>query len=446
MTELLIRNADYLLTMDETRSELVSADVLLRDGVVVAVGQNLTTEGEVIEASGCVVTPGLVNTHHHLYQSLTRAVPGGQDALLFGWLKTLYPIWARFTPDHMYVSAQVGLAELALSGCTLSSDHLYMYPNGSRLEDTIHAAAEIGMRFQPTRGAMSIGESDGGLPPDALVEREAAILEDCIRVIDGFHDPSASSMCRVGIAPCSPFSVSRDLMRDAALLAREKGVMLHTHLAENDEDIAYSLAQFGCRPGQYAQDLGWVGPDVWHAHCVKLDPSEIALFAQTKTGVAHCPCSNCRLGSGIAPLRAMRDAGVPVGLGVDGSASNDAGNLVAEARQAMLLQRVAGGADAMSAREALEIATRGGADILGRPECGRIEVGARADIAIWDVSGIESAGSWDPAALLLAGPTTVRDLLVEGRSVVRDGQVVTIDLPAQIAQQNKLARALRDAI
>ena len=446
MTELLIRNADCLLTMDETRRELVSADVLLRDGVVVAVGQNLTTEGEVVEASGCVVTPGLVNTHHHLYQSLTRAVPGGQDALLFGWLKTLYPIWARFTPDHMYVSAQVGLAELALSGCTLSSDHLYMYPNGSRLEDTIHAAAEIGMRFQPTRGAMSIGESDGGLPPDALVEREAAILEDCIRVIDGFHDPSASSMCRVGIAPCSPFSVSRDLMRDAALLAREKGVMLHTHLAENDEDIAYSLAQFGCRPGQYAQDLGWVGPDVWHAHCVKLDPSEIALFAQTKTGVAHCPCSNCRLGSGIAPLRAMRDAGVPVGLGVDGSASNDAGNLVAEARQAMLLQRVAGGADAMSAREALEIATRGGADILGRPECGRIEVGARADIAIWDVSGIESAGSWDPAALLLAGPTTVRDLLVEGRSVVRDGQVVTIDLPAQIAQQNKLARALRDAI
>jgi cytosine/adenosine deaminase-related metal-dependent hydrolase len=446
MTELLIRNADYLLTMDETRRELVSADVLLRDGVVVAVGQNLTTEGEVIEASGCVVTPGLVNTHHHLYQSLTRAVPGGQDALLFGWLKTLYPIWARFTPDHMYVSAQVGLAELALSGCTLSSDHLYMYPNGSRLEDTIHAAAEIGMRFQPTRGAMSIGESDGGLPPDALVEREAAILEDCIRVIDGFHDPSASSMCRVGIAPCSPFSVSRDLMRDAALLARDKGVMLHTHLAENEEDIAYSLAQFGCRPGQYAQDLGWVGPDVWHAHCVKLDPSEIALFAQTKTGVAHCPCSNCRLGSGIAPLRAMRDAGVPVGLGVDGSASNDAGNLVAEARQAMLLQRVAGGADAMSAREALEIATRGGADILGRPECGRIEVGARADIAIWDVSGIESAGSWDPAALLLAGPTTVRDLLVEGRGVVRDGQVVTIDLPAQIAQQNKLARALRDAI
>ena len=442
MTELLIRNADYLLTMDETRRELVSADVLLRDGVVVAVGQNLTTEGEVIEASGCVVTPGLVNTHHHLYQSLTRAVPGGQDALLFGWLKTLYPIWARFTPDHMYVSAQVGLAELALSGCTLSSDHLYMYPNGSRLEDTIHAAAEIGVRFQPTRGAMSIGESDGGLPPDALVEREAAILEDCIRVIDGFHDPSASSMCRVGIAPCSPFSVSRELMRDAALLARDKGVMLHTHLAENDEDIAYSLEQFGCRPGQYAEDLGWTGDDVWHAHCVKLDGAEIDLFARSRTGVAHCPCSNCRLGSGIAPVRAMRDAGVKVGLGVDGSASNDAANLVGEARQAMLLQRVAQGADAMSAREALEIATRGGADVLGRPDCGRIELGARGDVAIWDVSGVESAGSWDPAALLLTGPTRVRDLFVEGRQVVRGGQVTTIDLPRVVEQANRLARAL----
>jgi cytosine/adenosine deaminase-related metal-dependent hydrolase len=446
MTELLIRRADHVLTMDDDRRELAGADVLIRDGAIAAVGMELATNGQVIEAQGCVVTPGLVNTHHHLYQTLTRAVPGGQDALLFGWLKTLYPIWARFTPDHVFTSAQIGLAELALSGCTLSSDHLYLYPNGSRLEDTIHAAAEIGLRFQPTRGAMSIGESNGGLPPDTLVEDEAAILKDCIRVIDAFHDAGPGSMCRVGIAPCSPFSVSRDLMREAALLARDKGVMLHTHLAENEEDIAYSLAQFGCRPGQYAEDLGWVGPDVWHAHCVKLDASEIDLFARTGTGVAHCPCSNCRLGSGIAPVRAMRDAGVRVGLGVDGSASNDAGNLIAEARQAMLLQRVAHGADAMSAREALEIATRGGADILGRPECGRISTGARADIAIWDVSGIEAAGSWDPAALLLAGPTTVRDLIVEGRRIVRDGQVTTIDLPAQIVRQNALARALREAI
>ncbi|MGC3936222.1 8-oxoguanine deaminase [Roseobacter sp. EG26] len=446
MTDLLLRNVDHLLTMDDDRRELAQVDILITDGVIADIGIGLETSGEVIDASGCVVTPGLVNTHHHLYQSLTRAVPGGQDALLFGWLQTLYPIWAKFTSEHMFVSAQVGLAELALSGCTLSSDHLYLYPNGSRLEDTVHAAAELGLRFQPTRGAMSIGQSAGGLPPDNLVESEAAILEDCIRVIDGFHDASHSSMCRVGVAPCSPFSVSRELMRDAALLARDKGVMMHTHLAENEEDIAYSLEQFGCRPGQYAQDLGWVGSDVWHAHCVKLDASEIALFAQTGTGVAHCPCSNCRLGSGIAPVKAMRAAGVLVGLGVDGSASNDAGNLVLEARQAMLLQRVAKGADAMSARDALEIATRGGADVLGRPECGRIAVGCRADIAVWDVSGIEAAGSWDPAALLLAGPTTVRDLIVEGRQIVRDGQVTTLDLPAVIGRQNKLARDLRDVL
>ena len=389
-----------------------------------------------------MITPGLVNTHHHLYQTLTRAVPGGQNALLFGWLKTLYPIWARFGPEEMFVSTQIGLAELALSGCTLSSDHLYLYPNGARLDDTIAAAAELGLRFHPTRGAMSIGESDGGLPPDGLIEAEPAILDDMIRVVDTFHDPSEGAMCQVGLAPCSPFSVSRELMRDAALLARDKGVMLHTHLAENEEDIAHSQAEFGCRPGQYAEDLGWTGSDVWHAHCVKLDGVEIDLFARTGTGVAHCPCSNCRLGSGIAPVRAMRDAGVTVGLGVDGSASNDSGNLMAEARQAMLLQRVAKGADAMSAREALEIATRGGADVLNRPDCGRLMPGKRADIAIWDVRGIESAGSWDPAALLLAGPTKVKHLFVEGRQIVRDGQITTIDLPHAIETQNRLAKAL----
>ncbi|MDQ7069787.1 MAG: 8-oxoguanine deaminase [Rhodobacterales bacterium] len=442
MREILIKNASFLLTMDDNRNEYSGADILIRDGKIAQVGTDLTTTGEVIMATDCVVTPGLVNTHHHLYQTLTRAVPGGQDALLFGWLQTLYPIWSRFGPQEMRISAMVGLSELALSGCTLSSDHLYLFPNGSRLEHTIEAAAEVGLRFHPTRGAMSIGESDGGLPPDSLVEDEAAILEDCIRVIDGWHDPGEGSMVRVGVAPCSPFSVSRELMRDAALLARDKGVMMHTHLAENDEDIAYSLEKFGCRPGQYAEDLGWVGEDVWHAHCVKLDASEQALFARTKTGVAHCPCSNCRLGSGIAPVRAMRDAGVRVGLGVDGSASNDAGNLVSEARQLMLLQRVAQGADAMSAREALEIATRGGAQVLGRDDCGQIAVGKRADIAIWDVSGVESAGSWDPAALLLAGPTTVRDLFVEGRQVVRDGQMVTLDLGRVVETQNRLARAL----
>ncbi|PRD39949.1 UNVERIFIED_CONTAM: 8-oxoguanine deaminase [Trichonephila clavipes] len=443
MSEILVRNADVLVTMDGSRREIAGGDLLMRDGAIIAVGQGLTTSGTVVEARDCVVTPGLVNTHHHLYQTLTRVVPGGQDALLFGWLKTLYPIWARFGPEEMFVSAQIGLAELALSGCTLTSDHLYLYPNGARLDDTIAAAREVGLRFHPTRGAMSIGESAGGLPPDSLVEREAAILEDSIRVVDAFHDPRDGAMVRVGLAPCSPFSVSRDLMREAALLARDKGVMLHTHLAENDEDIAYSLAQFGCRPGQYAEDLGWTGPDVWHAHCVKLDRAEIGLFARSATGVAHCPCSNCRLGSGIAPVRAMRDAGVKVGLGVDGSASNDAGNLVAEARQALLLQRVARGADAMGAREALEIATLGGAKVLGRGDCGSLEPGKRADLAIWDMRGIEAAGAWDPvAALMLCGPTRVRDLFVEGRQVVREGQMATLDLPLAIERQNRLARRL----
>jgi cytosine/adenosine deaminase-related metal-dependent hydrolase len=443
--DVLIRKAARVLTMNDAGDELAGADVLLRAGRIAALGHDLPGQGaEIVDGAGLVVTPGLVNTHHHLYQSLTRAVPGGQDALLFGWLRRLYPIWARFGPEEMFVSAQIGLAELALSGCTLSSDHLYLYPNGARLEDTIHAAAEVGLRFHATRGAMSIGESKGGLPPDSLVETEAAILNDCIRVIDAFHDASDGAMVRVGVAPCSPFSVSRELMRDAALLARDKGVMLHTHLAENAEDIAYSEATFGCRPGQYAEDLGWTGADVWHAHCVKLDLREIALFAKSGTGVAHCPCSNCRLGSGIAPVRAMRDGGVKVGLGVDGSASNDAGNLMAEARQAMLLQRVALGADAMSPREALRIATRGGAEVLGRDDCGQIAVGKCADLALWDVTGVESAGSWDPAALILAGPQRAHHLFVNGRWVVRDGQIVTFDLRKAIVHQNRLAMGLAE--
>lgn len=444
MSDVLIRNADAIVTMNARRDELSGADIYLRDGVILAVGKGLAqAEAEVIDAQGCVVTPGLVNTHHHLYQTLTRAVPGGQDALLFGWLKTLYPIWARFGPEEMFTSAQVGLAELALSGCSLTSDHLYLYPNGARLDDTIEAAAEVGLRFHPTRGAMSIGESAGGLPPDSLVEGERAILDDMIRVVDAFHDPKPGAMVRVGLAPCSPFSVSRELMRDTALLARDKGVMLHTHLAENDEDVAYSLATFGCRPGQYAEDLGWTGADVWHAHCVKLDGSEIELFSRSRTGVSHCPCSNCRLGSGIAPVRAMRDAGVRVGLGVDGSASSDASNLIAEARMALLLQRVARGADAMAAREVLEIATLGGAQVLGRNDVGVIAPGKRADVAIWDVSGIEAAGNWDPvAALVLCGPTRVRDLIVEGLAVVRGGQMVTLDLPRVVERQRQLAARL----
>ncbi|MCC2098753.1 MAG: 8-oxoguanine deaminase [Hyphomicrobiales bacterium] len=444
--ELLIRNADVAVTMDAQRRELRNCDILCRDGVIADIGPSLRAcDAETIDARGCVVTPGLVNTHHHLFQTMTRAVPGGQDALLFGWLQTLYPIWARMRPDAFFVSAQLGLAELALSGCTMSSDHLYLFPNGARLDDTIEAARTIGLRFHATRGSMSIGESDGGLPPDLLVEDEAAILEDCIRVIDAFHDPCEGAMVRVALAPCSPFSVSRDLMREAALLARDKGVMLHTHLAENDEDVAYSLARFQCLPGQYAEDLGWVGEDVWHAHCVKLNAQEIGMFARTGTGVAHCPCSNCRLGSGIAPVRAMRDAGVKVGLGVDGSASNDSSHMLNEARQALLLQRVQNGADALGAREALEIATLGGAQVLGRSDCGVLAPGKRADLAVWDMSAIAAAGNWDPvAALVLCGPFRPRDLFVNGHAVVRDGQLVTADKAEITARARKIAAALAD--
>ena len=447
MNSYVIRSADVVLTMDDAGTRLQNADILIEAGVITAVGPQLDADGlPQVNAEGCVVTPGLVNTHHHLFQTLTRAVPAAQDALLFGWLQTLYPIWSHLGPDHMRVSALTGLAELALSGCSTTSDHLYLFPNGARLDDTIEAAAEIGLRFHPTRGSMSIGRSRGGLPPDDLVEDEDAILKDSLRLIETFHDPDPGAMCRVGLAPCSPFSVTQDLMRASAELARDKGVRLHTHLAENEEDIAYSLEQFGCRPGQYAADLGWLGHDVWHAHCVKLDTSEIALFAETGTGVAHCPCSNCRLGSGIAPVRAMRDASVKVGLGVDGSASNDAGNLVAEARQAMLLQRVAQGADAMSATEARWIATRGGAAVLGRDDIGALQPGLRADIAIWDVSGVESAGSWDPAALLLAGPTCVRDLFVEGRRIVSDGHLPHVDLNGILSRQRALTRGLMQAL
>ncbi|MEO1549408.1 MAG: 8-oxoguanine deaminase [Pseudomonadota bacterium] len=437
---ILIKNADVLVTMDDDRAEIAGGSILVEGGVVRAVGQGVTKpqDGpcEVVDATGCVVTPGLINTHHHMFQSLTRAVPGGQDALLFGWLQTLYPIWARMGPEDIHLSTQVALAELARAGCSLSSDHLYLFPNGVRLDDSIAAAGEVGVRLTATRGSMSIGQSAGGLPPDSLVEAEAQILTDSARVIDRFHGTEPGAMVQVALAPCSPFSVSRDLMRESAGLAREKGVRLHTHLAENAEDVAYSLDRFGCRPGQYAEDLGWVGSDVWHAHCVALDPGEIDLFGRTGTGVAHCPCSNGRLGSGIAPVRAMRRAGVPVGLGVDGSASNDSGDLLAEARQALLVARLAGGADAMSARTAVEIATRGGARVLGRlGELGSLEVGKRADLAIWRLDGLASAGAWDPvAALVLTGPHHVHHLMVEGRWIVSDGHLTTVDVQALAAQ------------
>lgn len=451
MTLTVLHSTAALVTMDDDGREIADGAIAWRDGVITAIG---TSEALVplrrgadrtIDARDCVVTPGLVNTHHHLFQSLTRAVPGATDASLFGWLRRLYPIWARYRPDDVHAAARLGLAELALSGCTLSTDHLYLYPNGVTLDDTIAAAGEIGLRFHPTRGSMSVGESAGGLPPDALVEREPAILADTIRVIDRFHDPAPGAMVRIGVAPCSPFSVSEGLMRDAALLARDKGVMLHTHLAEDEDDVAFSLARFGCRPGVYAERLGWTGRDVWMAHAVKLDADEIALFAATGTGVAHCPCSNCRLGSGIAPIRQMLAAGVPLGLGVDGSASNDSGDLLQEARQALLLQRVTGRAEALSARAALRLATRGGAEMLGRHDCGALTVGRRADLAVWDVATAANTGAWDPVdGLVLCPPAGVRDLIVEGRTIISGGELRSAPLPAILDQARQSIARLRD--
>ena len=452
MTTLLIRNARLLVTMDAQRREIADGAVFARDNVIEAVGATSelpATADEVIDAHDQVVIPGLVNTHHHMYQTLTRACV--QDNELFGWLRGLYPIWARLTPEMVRVSTQTAMAELLLSGCTTSSDHLYIYPNGVRLDDSIEGAAQIGMRFHAARGSMSVGESQGGLPPDRVVESEPAILKETQRLIERWHNPGRFAMQRIVVAPCSPFSVSRELMRDSAVLAREHGVSLHTHLAENDNDIAYTREKFGCTPAEYAESLGWVGPDVWCAHCVKLDAAGIALFARTGTGVAHCPCSNMRLASGIAPIRAMRDAGVNVSIGVDGAASNDAGHMLGEARMAMLLQRVAHGPvtgpSAMSAREALEIATLGGAKVLNRDDIGALAVGMAADIVTVPLDHVGMAGALhDPlAALLFCQVPRVQHSIVNGRVVVRDGQLATLDLPVLVEKHNALAAQLVNA-
>jgi 8-oxoguanine deaminase len=446
---IILKNAMVLATMDETRREMKGGSVLLRGAriaQVFAAGETLPEADETLDCSRHVVLPGLINTHHHMYQSLTRAVPAAQDADLFHWLKALYPIWARLTPEMIRVSTKTAMAELILSGCTTSSDHLYIYPNGCRLDDSIEAASEIGMRFHAARGAMSVGESKGGLPPDRVVEEERAILKDMQRLVEGYHDPAECSMCRVVLAPCSPFSVSTELMRDSAVLARQHKVSLHTHLAENDDDVAYSLEKFGATPAQYAENLGWTGRDVWHAHCVKLDDDGISRFARTGTGVAHCPCSNMRLASGIAPVARMRKAGVHVGLGVDGSASSDGAHMLGEARQAMLLQRVGFGPAALTARQALELGTRGGASVLNRDDIGEIAPGKAADIAIFDVSGLEHAGALhDPvAALIFAAPIRAAHVFINGKPVVRDGALTTIDLRRTIARHNELAAQLID--
>lgn len=470
MRALLIQHATCIATMDDAGRELRDTSLLIRGNLIEAIGsaQELVQRAggnvdEVIDARGHLVMPGMVNTHHHMYQSLTRAIPAVQNAELFSWLRGLYPIWAGLTPEMIRVSTQTAMAELLLSGCTTSSDHLYIYPNGVRLDDSIEAARVIGMRFTATRGSMSVGQSAGGLPPDRVVEKEDTILKDTQRLIEQYHDAAHGSMLHVAVAPCSPFSVSRELMRESAVLARKYGVRLHTHLAENDHDIAYSQEKFGCTPAQYAHDLGWTGQDVWHAHCVKLDDEGISLFAATRTGIAHCPCSNMRLSSGIAPIRKMLDTGVPIGLGVDGSASNDAAHMVNEARQAMLLARVGRamlspevrngktffgcdlGPSEMTARDALKLATRGGAKVLGRADIGHLAPGMCADLALFDLRTLSFAGGavHDPVAslLLCASPQTAYTI-VNGRIVVRQGQLMTVDLPVLVEKHNRLALEL----
>ena len=455
---LILRHAERVVTMDAQRREIADGAVVVDGPAIAWVGTSdalppawreaaASGAAEVIDLPGHVLMPGLVNTHHHLYQSLTRAVPAAQDAELFGWLENLYQLWAGLTPEMVRVSTQTAMAELLLSGCTTTSDHLYIFPNGSRLDDSIEAAETMGMRFHAARGSMSVGRSQGGLPPDSVVEREADILADSERLIARWHDPARHSMRRIVLAPCSPFSVSRDLMRESALLARARGVSLHTHLAENDNDIAYSREKFGMTPAEYAEDLGWVGRDVWHAHCVKLDPAGIALFARTGTGVAHCPCSNMRLGSGIAPVRAMRLAGVRVGLGVDGSASNDGAHMLGEARQALLLQRVGHGPAAMTAREALEIATLGGAQVLGRDDIGALAPGMSADLVAFDLRGVTHAGAGhDPvAALVFCHSVNAALSVVNGRVRVRDGRLVDVALEPLLARHRTLAHQLAEA-
>ena len=427
--------------------EIRDAGLYARDGVIEQVGPTASLPDDadqIIDMTGHVVIPGMVNTHHHLFQNLTRVVPPAQDAPLFGWLQTLYPVWSHLGPEHIYWSTVLGLAELALSGCTTSSDHLYLYPNGAKLDDSMAAAADIGVRFHGTRGSMSIGESKGGLPPDNLCEDEAAILADSQRVVEAFHNPARHAMQRVALAPCSPFSVSMDLMRETADMARALGVGLHTHLAENVEDIDYSLAQFGMRPGDYAEAVGWTGDDVWHAHCVQLDAAEIDLFARTGTGVAHCPCSNMRLASGIAPVRSMIDQGVKVGIGVDGSASNDSGHMLNEVRQAMLLQRVCKDGDTLNARQTLALATRGGAAVLGRDDIGILAPGYAADITAFDRRTIDFAGSdWDPlASLLFCGPVKASHTVINGRHVVANGQLTTMEMGQILERHTAMAHHL----
>ncbi len=445
MSTLLVQHADLIVTMDAQRRRIADGAVFVRNQVIEQVGTTAelpTTANTVLDARGLIILPGLVNTHHHLYQSLTRCM--AQNAVLFDWLKTLYPIWARLTPEAVYLGAKLGLAELMLSGCTTSSDHHYLWPNGSRIDDQIQAAVELGIRFHASRGSMSLGESAGGLPPDSVVETEEIILADCRRAIETFHQAERFAMVRIVVAPCSPFSVTPELMRESAALARSYGVQLHTHLAETKDEEAFCLRAFGRRPVEYAEELGWTGRDVWHAHCVHLSEAEIDLIARTGTGTAHCPSSNMRLASGIAPVRRLLDRGAFVGLGVDGSASNDSGHLLAEARQALLLQRVLGNPAGLSAAEALELATRGGAAVLGRDDIGALETGMAADfIGIKLDHATFSGARHDPlAAVVFCAPQQVDLSVINGAVRVREGHIEGLDLPDLVRRHTAMSRAL----
>jgi 8-oxoguanine deaminase len=451
MATLLIRHATLLATMDG--AEIPDAALFARDGWIEAVGPtaDLPSEADaVVDLSGHLVLPGLVNTHHHLYQTLTRVVPGAQNAGLFGWLRTLYPIWARMTPDHVRVATTLGLAELALSGCTTAFDHHYLWPNGSRVDDQIEGADPVGLRFHISRGSMSLGESEGGLPPDSVVEAEDDILEDSHRVVEAYDDPSPGSMRRIVLAPCSPFSVTSDLMRASVELARELGVLVHTHLAETSDEEAFCLEQFGARPVEYAAGLGWEGSDVWYAHGVHVASDEVGAIARAGTGIAHCPTSNMRLASGIAPVAQYLDHGIPVGLGVDGSASNDSSHLMAEARHAMLVARLRaerdGREEQMSARTALEMATVGGARVLGRQDIGVLAPGKAADLVAIDLNRIEYSGALhDPvAAVVFCSAGRIDHSWVGGRRVVQDRRVLGVEEESLVEEHNRLAKGLID--
>jgi 8-oxoguanine deaminase len=458
MTTFLLRRSSILGTMDDQRSEIPGGGLFVRDGYIEQVGPTEElpeTADQVLDLSGYLVLPGLINTHHHFYQTLTRAIPAAQNANLFGWLKTLYPIWARMTPEYIQISTQTAMSELALSGCTTASDHLYIFPNGTKLDDEIQAGQEVGIRLHASRGSMSLGESKGGLPPDQVVESEDSILKDSQRLIEMFHDPNPGAMVQIVLAPCSPFSVTADLMRASASLAREYGVHLHTHLAETKDEEVFCIEKFGYRPVAYMNLLNWIGPDVWFAHSVHVDSSEIAQYAQTGCGVAHCPTSNMRLASGIAPVLDMLTAGVKVGLGVDGSASNDGSHLLGEARQAMLASRVRAGMMGaslsdegspalMTARQALEIATRGSASVLGRKDLGSLEPGKCADFLAIDMNRLGFAGALhDPlAAAVFCAPAGVDYLVVSGKVVVKDGQLLNIDLPHLVERHNQASKRL----